>query len=234
MRTVEAIVLVGGLGTRLRAVVDDVPKPLAPVAGRPFLAWVLDRLARQGMKRVVLAAGYRAEMVREVIGTAWNGMGIEYSVEESPLGTGGAIRQAAALLSVDGAHVLNGDTFLEYDMSRMADATREAGASLGMALAKVEDTGRYGLVARQADGAITGFHEKTQGGSGYINAGCYYLSAETLARLPAGGAYSFEAAVLPGLAASGDIYGYTGTSRFIDIGVPEDYRRAQDLFSARP
>ena len=112
MPTEEAIVLVGGLGTRLRAVVGDVPKPLAPVAGRVFLAWVLDHLAGQGMRRVLLATGHMADQVEAVIGHRWSGMEIAYSVEDQPLGTGGAVRLAAARLMGGAAHVLNGDTFL--------------------------------------------------------------------------------------------------------------------------
>src|SRR5690606_36468159 len=121
-----------GLGTRLRAVVGAVPKPLAPVAGRPFLAWVLDHLDRRGIGRVILAAGYRAGEVQRVIGSRWQRMQVEYSIESAPLGTGGAIRQACGLLHGDRVHVLNGDTFLEYDPGSLADATVEAGAVIGV------------------------------------------------------------------------------------------------------
>ena len=110
----EAIVLAGGFGTRLRGIVDDVPKPLAPVAGRPFLAWLLDRLAASGIRRCILATGYMSDAIERTIGTRWQGMEIAYSVEPEPLGTGGAIRLAVMQLRGTSVHVLNGDTWLVY------------------------------------------------------------------------------------------------------------------------
>lgn len=229
MATDEAIVLVGGLGTRLRAVVSDVPKPLASVAGRPFLAWLLDRLAKEGMRHVVLAAGYLAERVIDAIGREWNGLQVDYSIESVPLGTGGAVRQACGMLQGDAAHVLNGDTFLRYGMHALEQATCDAGADLGMALARVDDVGRYGAVVR--DGAhVEGFREKGESGPGYINAGSYYLTSAAIRALPTEPAFSFETRVLAPLTAAGRVCGFDATSEFIDIGVPEDYRRAQGLF----
>ena len=139
MKLDEAIVLVGGLGTRLRAVTGETPKPLVPVAGRPFLAWVLDRLDQAGLRRVVLAASYRSDEVERVIGRRWRGMAVDYSIEASPMGTGGAVRQACEMLHGDAVHVLNGDTFLEYTPADLSTATLAAGASIGVALAQVAD-----------------------------------------------------------------------------------------------
>ncbi|MEO5827617.1 MAG: sugar phosphate nucleotidyltransferase, partial [Luteimonas sp.] len=116
----EAIILAGGRGTRLQALVSDVPKPLAPVAGRPFLAWVLDHLAASGIRRVILATGYLSEMVERAVGRAWQSMSIDYSVENDALGTGGAVRQACGKLHGDTAHVLNGDTYLRYSPLALA------------------------------------------------------------------------------------------------------------------
>ncbi|TAM64378.1 MAG: hypothetical protein EPN49_00455 [Rhodanobacter sp.] len=229
MATDEAIVLVGGLGTRLRAVVSGVPKPLAPVAGRPFLAWLLDRLAEEGMRHVVLAAGYLAERVVDAIGQEWSGIQVDYSIESAPLGTGGAVRQACNMLRGDAAHVLNGDTFLRYDMHALERATRQSGADLGMALARVGDVARYGAVVR--DGTrIEGFREKGENGPGYINAGSYYLTSATIRALPTEPAFSFETRVLAPLTVAGRVCGFDATSGFIDIGVPEDYKQAQSLF----
>lgn len=229
MATDEAIVLVGGLGTRLRTVVSDVPKPLAPVAGRPFLAWLLDRLAEAGMRHVVLAAGYLAERVVDAIGREWRGMQVDYSLETAPLGTGGAVRQACGMLRGEAAHVLNGDTFLRYDMHALEQATRQAGADLGMALAHVDDVARYGAVVCTG-GRIDGFREKGESGPGYINAGSYYLTPAAIRELPAEPAFSFEARVLAPLTVAGRACGFDATSGFIDIGLPEDYQRAQSLF----
>lgn len=230
MAAEEAIVLVGGLGTRLRAVVSDVPKPLAPVAGRPFLAWLLDAYAAAGLRRVILATGYRAAQVEDAVGCRWQGMEIAYSVEDAPLGTGGAIRQALALAQGDGVHLANGDTFLRYDPAALEAATRGHGCALGIALAAVDDVGRYGAV-EVAGGRVVGFREKGGAGPGLINAGSYFLDAAAFARLPAPqGAWSFEELVLRPWSESGQVAAFERTADFIDIGVPEDYARAQHLF----
>ena len=215
MRAKEAIILAGGFGTRLRSVVRDVPKPMALVAGRPFLAWVLDFLSAQGLSRVVLATGYMADKVQAVIGAHWQGMDIVYSVEREPLGTGGALRLAASQLYGDATHVLNGDTFLRYSLSGLEDAADAAQAPIAVALAQVPDVTRYGAVAVR-DGRITAFHEKGGQGLGLVNAGSYYLSAEALHALPTLAAFSFETEVPRSTGrnrASGGIYGGTGIHR---------------------
>ena len=227
-RAEEVIVLVGGLGTRLRSVVADVPKPLAPVAGRPFLAHVLDQLAASGLRRAVLATGYLAEKIEQAIGRRWAGMDIAYSKEHSPLGTGGAIRQAACLLQGRGVHLANGDTFLRFDLLALERQVYASGARLGVALARVPDVGRYGAV-EVTEGRITAFLEKGGHGEGFINAGSYFLTPEGLDRLPGETAYSFEHEVLLPSAQAGLLVAYDDTRDFIDIGVPDDYLRAQDL-----
>ena len=230
----EAIVLVGGLGTRLRAVVSDVPKPLAPVAGRPFLAWLLDAYADAGLRRVILATGYLSASIEQAIGRGWKGMEIAYSREESALGTGGAIAQALAQVQGDGVHLANGDTFLRYAPAGLEAATPAAACGLGIALASVADVGRYGAV-EAAGGRVTGFREKGGGGPGLINAGSYYLAGQAFDRLPAEtAAWSFEERVLVPWSARGEVAAFGQTSDFIDIGVPDDYERAQALFAGRP
>lgn len=231
MTSREAIVLVGGFGTRLRGVVSDVPKPLAPVAGRPFLAWILDHLADGGIDHVVLAAGYMADKIEKSIGWQWRGMTVDYSIEMRALGTGGAVRQARELLRGDAAHVVNGDTFLRYEPAGLADAVIAARAQIGMALARVEDAGRYGAVDCHGS-RVSGFREKHQAGPGMVNAGCYFMTAEAMASLPQDDCFSFEASVLLPMVEAGHVCGYSRTSGFIDIGVPEDYLRAQVLFGA--
>ncbi len=226
----EVILLVGGLGTRLRGVVADVPKPLAPVAGRPFLAWVLDQLAQEGIRRVILATGYMASTIEHAIGSRWHGMAVEYSVEQQPLGTGGALRMAMPLLAGNGAHVVNGDTFLRYSPRMLEEATRRQGAPVGIALARVADAGRYGAVEADA-GRVTAFREKGKEGAGDINAGCYFFTEKALQGLPLQGRFSLEHDVLQPLAASGGIAAYTQTTDFVDIGVPEDYLWAQQHFA---
>lgn len=225
----EAVVLVGGLGTRLREAVPDLPKPLAPVAGRPFLAWLLDALATSGMRRVILATGYRSSQIEAAVGQRWQGMEIAWSREEAPLGTGGALREAVRRLQGDGVHVANGDTWLDYSPARLERRTRELGLSMGVALARVDDVGRYGAVEVE-DGRVRGFREKGGQGPGLINAGSYFLDAAALAALPDTLRFSFEEQVLVPWAARGAVAAFDHTDGFIDIGVPEDYRLAQSRF----
>jgi len=229
MAVEEAIVLVGGLGTRLRTVISDLPKPLAPVGGRPFLAWVLDHLAENGIKHVVLAAGYLAEKVAESVGKEWRGMRLDYSLEGSPLGTGGALRQASGMLYGAGVHVLNGDTFLKYDLLGLEAVAGITGCDLVMALAHAENVARYGAVACTG-GRVTGFLEKGSVGPGLINAGSYFLTRRAILDLPSDESYSFETGVLRPFVEAGRVCAFEDTDGFIDIGVPEDYRRAQQMF----
>lgn len=232
-RAEEAIVLVGGLGTRLRAEVVDLPKPLAPVAGRPFLAYVLDQFAGAGLRRVVLATGYLAEKVEAAIGRSWQGMDIAYSRESAPLGTGGAIALASALLRGDTAHVANGDTFLRFDQRALERRVYQLQAGIGMALARVDDARRYGSVEVR-DGKVAAFRDTGGTGVGTINAGRYFLSGDALAALPRGQAFSFESHVLLPAASRGEVAALEETDGFIDIGIPADFRRAQALFGAHP
>lgn len=227
----EAIVLAGGFGTRLRGVVDGVPKPLAPVAGRPFLALVLDALATQGMRRVVLATGYRGEQIETALGAVWRGMSLDYSRETEPLGTGGAIALAMQRIAGDACFVLNGDTWLALNYANFETATCAQDARLGVALAKVPEVARYGAV-RVEDGRITGFIEKGYFGAGFVNAGVYWLRRDLLGACPAEAAFSFEREVLVAAVTRETVRGYIDTADFIDIGVPEDYERAQRQFPA--
>ena len=228
----EAIVLAGGLGTRLRAEVPDLPKPLAPVAGRPFLAWLLDALVAAGIRRTILATGHLSGQIERAIGRDWLGMRVDYSVEEGAMGTGGAIALAARGLHGSHVHVANGDTYLRFDFRALESVLRRERAAIGMALARVPDVGRYGAVELQGERAI-GFREKGGTGEGWINAGSYLLAPEAIAAFPAAPAFSFEDAVLRPAARAGDVVVLRETREFIDIGVPEDFRRAQHRFVRR-
>lgn len=223
----EAIILAGGFGTRLRQVVQDVPKPLAPVAGRPFLAYLLDSLSQAGVKRAVLATGYLSEQIEAAMGHAWRGMALAYSVEETPLGTGGAIKKALAETSGGPVLVLNGDTWLRFSASEFATALQSSSLALGMALARVPDVARYGAVALE-ESRITGFGEKNSSGPGFINAGVYCMADPSQLSFPAADAFSFEKEILAPASTAGHLFGFIHTSDFIDIGVPEDYARAQE------
>jgi D-glycero-alpha-D-manno-heptose 1-phosphate guanylyltransferase len=228
----QAIVLAGGLGTRLRGVVPDLPKPMAPVAGRPFLAWVLDRLVESGFESAVLAVGYRHEAIHEHFGDDYRGMALRYSVESTPLGTGGAIRLADEHVSAYPVFVLNGDTFLELDYRAMLDAHQRARASLSVAVCRVADVGRYGALEIEND-RIHGFLEKGGDGPGLINAGVYLLAAEVLQQIPVGQPFSFEQQLLVPRVTEIRPLAFRTEGRFIDIGIPEDFERAQQMFAAK-
>ena len=224
--TDTAIILAGGLGTRLRGVIGEVPKPLAPVQGRPFIAWQLDMLAAQGITTVVLATGYRAAMFREALGERWQGMRLVHAPEPEPLGTGGAIAHAAQVSGGGPALVINGDTFLRLDLRHFSTVMPQSGAWCGLALVGVADTARYGAL-HVVDGRVLAIHEKGPAGPGLINGGWYWLSAQALQALPVGQTCSFERDVLPGWLDQQRVLAYTDAEDFIDIGVPGDYARAQ-------
>lgn len=227
----QAIILAGGLGTRLRSIVPDLPKPMAPVAGRPFLAWVLDRLIESGFECAVLAVGYRHEAIRNHFGDNYRGLALHYSVENTPLGTGGAIRLAADHATAFPVFVLNGDTFLELDYQAMLAAHQQAGGHLSVAACRVEDASRYGALELEAD-RIQGFLEKGGSGPGFINAGVYLISPEILQLIPAGEPFSFEQQLLVPRVQEIRPLAFRTEGRFIDIGIPEDFRRAQQLFAS--
>jgi D-glycero-alpha-D-manno-heptose 1-phosphate guanylyltransferase len=225
----EAIILAGGLGTRLRSVVTDLPKPLAPVHGRPFLALVLDQLVDAGFETAILAAGYRHEAIRDCFGDGYRGLVLRYSVESEPLGTGGAMRLACRQATARDVFVLNGDTYLELDYAAMLGAHVRASARFSMAVCHVPDVARYGALDLD-NGIVRAVREKGGSGPGWINGGTYVLGAALRARLRADGAFSFEHDLLVPEIADIRPLAFPASGLFIDIGVPDDYLRAQTLF----
>jgi D-glycero-alpha-D-manno-heptose 1-phosphate guanylyltransferase len=225
----EAIVLAGGLGTRLRSVMSDIPKPMAPVQGRPFLEWVLDQLVVAGFQTAILAVGYRHEAIHAHFGEDYRGLALRYSVDREPLGTGGAIRLACAQARAQHVFALNGDTYLELDFQAMLNAHVRFAAELSMAICHVPDVARYGALQLR-DETVQGFLEKGQSGPGWINAGTYVLGPALRARLPHEGAFSFEHDLLAPEIESIRPRAFRCSGRFVDIGIPEDYARAQILF----
>jgi D-glycero-alpha-D-manno-heptose 1-phosphate guanylyltransferase len=228
----EAIVLAGGLGTRLRGVVDDIPKPMAPVRGRPFLEFVLDPLVAAGFHTAILAVGYRHEAIRAHFGDAYRGLALLYSAEDEPLGTGGAMRLACAHAHAHDIFVLNGDTYLELDYRAMLDAHLRARAQLTIAVCEVPDVARYGAV-ESCEGIVRGFREKGTSGRGWINGGVYLLGPELRQRFPRRGTFSFEQDLLVPQIQSIRPLAFPTSGLFIDIGMPEDYARAQQISFSR-
>jgi len=228
----EAIILAGGLGTRLRSVVTDLPKAMAPVNGRPFLAHLLDALIGARFDLAILAVGYKSEQIHEHFGERYQSLPLRYSVETEPLGTGGAIKLAMEHVDTTTVFVLNGDTFLELDYKAMLAAHNEANATLTVAVHAVADASRYGALDI-AGGRVRGFFEKKSSGPGSINAGVYLLSREMLARYNFPRAFSFETDFLVPRVQEIRPLAFRTQGIFIDIGVPEDYARAQDVLDVR-
>ena len=231
MERVTAVILAGGLGTRLRSIVADRPKVLVEVQGRPFLAFLLDRLSGAGIRSVVLCTGYRGEQVRAAFGDAYCDLRLVYSQESSPRGTAGALRLALPMFESDNVLVLNGDSFCEASLSDFWRWHRVRGAGATMILTQVSDASRYGRVHVDAEGRVLRFDEKDgNGGSGWINAGIYLLKREWMQTIPTGHAVSLEREIFPAWIGQG-LYGYQSHGRFIDIGIPEAYVAAEQFFS---
>jgi len=222
----EAILLAGGLGTRLATRLNGVPKPMAPVAGRPFLEILLNQVQRAGCTRALLSVGHLHASIQNHFGSSWRGMRLDYVIEDVPLGTGGAIRAALAQATEESVLILNGDTFLQADYASLLAFHAAEGASLTMAISHQDDIARYGGVTLQ-NNRVVGFQEKGQPGPGWINAGAYILNRNL--PWPEGLAekFSFETEFLmPEIRriapAAFEVDGF-----FLDIGVPEDLDRAQ-------
>lgn len=230
----EAIILAGGFGTRLRTVVNDVPKPMAPVAGRPFLEYLLDRLARQGYRHVVLSTGYLHEKVEEHFGARYGDILVDYARETAPLGTGGAMVNALQYCHEAEVTVLNGDTLFDIDHERLIRFSEEKLTPLTVVLRQVEDSGRYGSVETDASGRITAFREKDpSAGRGLINGGIYRVHRSLFDGFAVGNPFSFEKELMQKSYREKNFYAYADGAYFIDIGIPEDYSRAQKELTER-
>jgi len=231
---ITAVILAGGLGTRLRGVVSDRPKVLAEINGRPFLGYLLDQLSASGISRTVLCTGYLGEQVENSFGDSYRGMPLSYSREEQPLGTGGALRLALPLIGTGEAMVLNGDSFCALDHRAFHDFHAEKLATMSLCLTGVADVSRYGAVRLDRRGTILDFEEKgAASGAGTINAGIYLISRKVVETIAPEAVVSLEKEVIPGLIGSG-LYGFNSRGRFIDIGIPADYQAAQLFFSCAP
>jgi mannose-1-phosphate guanylyltransferase len=230
----QALVLAGGEGTRLRPLTYTVPKPAMPLAGRPFLTFMLDWVAGHGVDEAILSCGFRSDDVRRVLGDIYDGMRLRYVVEDEPLGTAGPVRLAfdEGLLD-ERLLVLNGDVLTDMDLLAEVAQHEERGARATLALVAVEDTSSYGVVPTADDGSVEAFLEKTGGDvpTNRVNAGSYVIERDVVAEIPPGRAVSFEREVFPRLVGEG-LYGWHTDSYWIDIGTPDRYLEATyDLLS---
>ncbi|MCL2028462.1 MAG: nucleotidyltransferase family protein [Bacteroidales bacterium] len=221
----EAAILVGGLGTRLKSVVSDLPKPMADVAGRPFLAYLLDYCKRENIQRVVLCAGYRHEAISEYFGTAYNGLELVYSIEDEPLGTGGALRKGLDLLSSPVIAFLNGDSICQVNLSEMTKCYNENHADMVLAVKKMHNFNRYGTVVLEQKRIIK-FEEKKPLNEGFINVGVTLINTDIVKKLAPSQKFSFEKDILETHTTALNLFAFETSEYFIDIGVPEDYALA--------
>jgi NDP-sugar pyrophosphorylase family protein len=230
LNRMKAIILAGGVGTRLRPLSCTRPKLLFPVLNKPLLDGTLERLAETGVDGVTLAVKYMAEVFMQRYGESKHGVSISYSIEKKPMRTGGAIKYAEHLIGHDEPFlVLNGDIFTTIDYSALVKRHKETGAAATIALYRVEDPSRYGTVKLTENNQITQFVEKVpkeKAPSNFINAGVYVLDPEIFGHIPGGRPVSIEHEVFPKLAKEGKMFGHKFTDIWIDIGKPDDYLKA--------
>ncbi|NNJ55355.1 MAG: NTP transferase domain-containing protein [Bacteroidia bacterium] len=227
----DVIILAGGLGTRLKSVVSDVPKPMAPVAGKPFMEYILQKLPLQNVNQIILSVGYKYEKIKEVYGSAYQSIPLIYSIEEQPLGTGGGIKLALQKCTSEHCLIVNGDTLFDVDFEQFWQVHNQKQNDITLALKQIESPDRYGTVVLEKD-RILKFSEKQAGlKQGLINGGLYWLKCNLLSKMPESEIFSFETEFLEKEVTSLRMGGYIDSSLFIDIGIPQDYERAQSLFA---
>lgn len=232
----EVIILAGGLGTRLRSEVKDVPKCMAPVAGKPFLWYLLKDLSKyDNVTRVILSVGYLREVIFEWIPTVKDQFkfSFDYAIEEEPLGTGGALKLAMDKVSEKEVVILNGDTYFDVDLNALvASHNCKADAKLTIALKPMKDFDRYGTITCDSEGKVLQFNEKKPCKEGEINGGVYVLAKDESIFADQPQKFSFETDVMKEkCGTTGCLYGVAQNGYFIDIGIPEDYHKANRDFS---
>lgn len=228
---ITALILAGGLGTRLSSVVSDRPKVLAHVNGRPFLSYLLDQLVNAGFRDVILCIGYKAEMIRETFGNRYKKLTIRYSMEPEPLGTGGALRYAIPMIEKEIILVMNGDSFCKTDFNKFFEFHLRRKSMMSIVLARPRHSAGYGVVTLNKNNKIVGFNEKIDCQvDRYINAGIYLMNRDMLNYMPDKEQFSLEYDVFPRIMKL-DCFGFVSDGELIDIGTPERLKRAQKYFS---
>jgi D-glycero-alpha-D-manno-heptose 1-phosphate guanylyltransferase len=231
MYTQEVIILAGGKGTRLNHVVKDLPKAMAPVNGRPFLEYLLDHLTEYVIEHVVISVGYMKDEIIRHFGRQYRDIKIDYAIEEDLLGTGGGIKNAFKYIQGTRAFVINGDTMFRINLIRHFDFHTSRNTNFSLALREVEEVSRFGAAELDEEKKIIAFHEKgTLSGKGLINGGVYLINKRFFEKNVFPDKFSIEKDCLEALVGTGQFYGLICRQYFIDIGIPEDYEKAQDDF----
>lgn len=224
----ECIILAGGLGTRLRSVVADLPKCMAPVAGKPFLEYVIQHLQKEGIRKFIFSVGYKKEIIQQYLQDAHVALNYQLSVEEEPLGTGGAIRLACERVTGKTVLVVNGDTLFSIDVATLDESHQAFKADCTLCLKPMYDFDRYGVVELNDNDSVRSFREKKFYEHGLINGGVYALDAASFLKEGLPEKFSFETDFLEKRVGTATrMYGIVQDKYFIDIGIPEDYERAQ-------
>lgn len=225
----EVIILAGGKGTRLQSVISEVPKPMAPIGKIPFLQFYFEYLIQQGIERVVLSVGYKAEVISDYFGENYKSLTLVYAHETEPLGTGGGVRLAMEKVESDVVFVLNGDTFFNISLNRLSFLFNvDSEVCFMIALRAIYNNGRYGGVSLAENGIINGFESKNTIGDCLINAGVYLVNKAFFLENTRAGVFSMEDDFFAKIANNQAFKGISTAGYFIDIGIPEDYFRAND------
>lgn len=224
----EAIILAGGFGTRLKSLGLDVPKPMVPVEEIPFLQYLMNFLQQNGVHTCVLSVGYKWEKIKDYFGEKFKDISLIYSIEDKPLGTGGAIRESLKYCKHNNVLVVNGDTFFEVDLKKMFDYHNNLKSNFTVASKFVKDFSRYGRIVADERGKIIDFEEKQASGEGLINGGIYCLDKEYYLSKSTKGNFSLERDFLGRWVKEASYFSFTSDGYFIDIGLPEDYLLAQN------
>jgi D-glycero-alpha-D-manno-heptose 1-phosphate guanylyltransferase len=227
MKITEAVILAGGLGTRLRASVPDLPKCMAPVAGRPFLSYVIDALRMQGIQRFIFSLGYKADCIIKYLGEEYSTLNYVFVIEEQPLGTGGAVKVCMEDVQSEDVLVANGDTLFLINLTDIETVHAKNNAEATLALKSMQDFNRYGVVKIDENGCIKRFHEKKLYTEGLINGGVYAINKQKFLARNLPQKFSFEQDYLEKYTGDGQFYGCPQEGYFIDIGIPEDFKKAQ-------
>jgi D-glycero-alpha-D-manno-heptose 1-phosphate guanylyltransferase len=230
LSSITAVILAGGMGTRLQPVVHDRPKILADICGRPYITYLFDQLINAGARDVVLCTGYMSDSVYKTLGSTYQQLNIRYSEESTPLGTGGALQHALPLITSDPVLVMNGDSYANVALNDFANWFFLKERDAAVLLTHVSDASRYGKVIVSEDERLLVFEEKAIDNSpGWINAGLYMLTKKLISQIPKNMNFSLENEFFPQLIGK-NFFGYSHTGKFIDIGTPASYQEAQNFF----
>lgn len=229
LENLDVVILCGGLGKRLRSIDPDTPKVMVQFEERPFLDIVMEKLHEQGFARFVLCTGYKAKWIEDYYRDNQRDFVVDFSREEEPLGTGGAVKNAQPIVESDPFFVLNGDCYCDVDFKKFVEFHKRKQAAATIVAAHMQDSRDYGSLTMDGADRILAFEEKKDKGAAYINAGRYCFNQKVFSMMPEEGKFSLEYDVFPSLIEDG-LYGFKSKGEFFDIGTPERYEKAMEFF----